>query len=1189
MSGDLDLCAICGEVPGSVYCEKCKIFLCSNCRNFGNNHGGENPNHPVVVPEEHLYHKRIEGILNPCRDPNRREEFGREDEALWFAVAPDENQKLAFEELPRFVDVIDEHRQANSLSADEPCFPSIVSFTGNSGSGKSTIIRLLMEHPWDKQNRLSKNGRMQGTATPVLGFSEGTVSTSSDVHLYGDPVPRDKQRPILFADCEGFHGGETPISLEERQRKASALRSSIQIGSPRERRATEYIANAIVGIKRSLRLTGSQQTRNAAISDLFPKLLYNISDVVVHIINATSAKSLEEDIARMLQWAESSQKTAVNRGTMPHLIIALNRSGEDCDWDPRDKTYNVFEEQRMAMAGNPVLAAEKKRLASLGYKVETLEQLLGFSYTTVQFMKLPDHSRFGQLLLRQLQVLYHMIEAASAMAHHQKAESRMQLSSAGQEMFFKMVFDHYSDSSGKAFDFMEKLISLHPLPTTMAENLFKFLRSVSRTVGAPEDLVRCATPVVAWAIALDVYSHENYPRGRLAEIVSGGRDGGTKTYQHRMESALDKFIDTCCPCDFYDADGNRCVNTFQGHGDIHQDKTGRCIGTGKWSAAAQDLRESFLGHMSQHWAEIDSKVHQTDLRSIRSYLWGLQKSAYTGLFKFVRSLEIDSSITCVWCMAKNSREVLPCGHRICDSCIRDLGRVWPGDARVTELTRCLLHRDPVEFPTPLRVLRLPGHVGHRVLSLDGGGVRGVIELAILDEIGSRLGSSELPVQRFFDLIGGTSTGGLIGLALGIGDQQPQDQIVTFKSLCGSAFQTVGSNALSQAIKSWWTACKYNTSALGSQLRHALGDRAQLNLLGARARNSDSHLIDQTKVFVTTYADRNRGSRGVLTSYVAPPVEADYLVEHSSTNPLGRFSVWEAAMATAAAPTYFKEFEKEPGWIFRDGALFANNPARIALTEHNRLWQNGSSGGSRDPDVLVSLGTGSTLASDGEGQASGMPMVRVYRMLKQHFDHSLDTEASWRKDFAVLEVRKPDRYVRLNPIFEAGTPKLDDVEALQNGTLEAVARDYLRTQEVTEKVRRIADRLISTSFYFEPTPSRVSGSRDHLNMQGFIRCRFIETSETFKAFGRLCGALKTPEFQLYYGGRRHVHWPLNERACGEMAENGVLNFMIEFTLPIGEAKFDLALHAEGMLLPKSSLSGSPMEVSKLCGLNWERNI
>jgi len=60
----------------------------------------------------------------------------------------------------------------------------------------------------------------------------------------------------------------------------------------------------------------------------------------------------------------------------------------------------------------------------------------------------------------------------------------------------------------------------------------------------------------------------------------------------------------------------------------------------------------------------------------------------------------------------------------------------------------------------------------RILSLDGGGVRGLSTLLILwdimDEIGQRLGTSS-PAKPcdYFDLIGGTSTGGLIVIMLGL--------------------------------------------------------------------------------------------------------------------------------------------------------------------------------------------------------------------------------------------------------------------------------------------------------------------------------------------------------------------------------------------------------------------------------------
>jgi len=214
------------------------------------------------------------------------------------------------------------------------------------------------------------------------------------------------------------------------------------------------------------------------VSSLYPKLLYNMADVLVHVIDAAAARSLEEDIVSMLQWAQSSRKTAVNRAVLPHLIIVLNRSTADCDWDPANKTAQIFKEQTGSMDSNKVLKAERERLAGLGRNVSTLEALLSFSYASVQFIKLPPSPPNTGRLINQLRELHCMITNASASTQNRKADARMQLSSGEQGTLFRALFDHYSERPEEPFDFVKILISLHPLPTIMATNFYILMHSV---------------------------------------------------------------------------------------------------------------------------------------------------------------------------------------------------------------------------------------------------------------------------------------------------------------------------------------------------------------------------------------------------------------------------------------------------------------------------------------------------------------------------------------------------------------------------------------------------------------------------------------------------------------------------------------------------------------------------------------
>lgn len=115
-----------------------------------------------------------------------------------------------------------------------------------------------------------------------------------------------------------------------------------------------------------------------------------------------------------------------------------------------------------------------------------------------------------------------------------------------------------------------------------------------------------------------------------------------------------------------------------------------------------------------------------------------------------------SNKTCFACLQSVPDHALPCGHVLCEQCVRDFGRSSEDQRYCIEITQCVLCLS--EWLTPPQRVRLkPKFAGVRVLTLDGGGIRGIVELAILAEVERRVGLG-IPIRDMFDLIVGTSTG-----------------------------------------------------------------------------------------------------------------------------------------------------------------------------------------------------------------------------------------------------------------------------------------------------------------------------------------------------------------------------------------------------------------------------------------------
>lgn len=216
----------------------------------------------------------------------------------------------------------------------------------------------------------------------------------------------------------------------------------------------------------------------------------------------------------------------------------------------------------------------------------------------------------------------------------------------------------------------------------------------------------------------------------------------------------------------------------------------------------------------------------------------------------------------------------------------------------------------------------------RVLSLDGGGIRGIFTAAVLAELEARhlAGRS---IAGYFDLVTGTSTGGILALGLASG-------------------------------------------LTARQLLNLYVDRGcevfpppKAGMIGAlRARTRDhwhyvSHLYDRealSKLLSDTLEDRLFGEAS--TRLCIPAFEGKhsevfvFKTPHHRDYQIDRFErMTTVALATSAAPTYFRPLE-HGGYTLVDGGVWANNPIMLGVIEAMTCYDI-----SRDQVRVLSLGCG----------------------------------------------------------------------------------------------------------------------------------------------------------------------------------------------------------------------------------------
>lgn len=119
--------------------------------------------------------------------------------------------------------------------------------------------------------------------------------------------------------------------------------------------------------------------------------------------------------------------------------------------------------------------------------------------------------------------------------------------------------------------------------------------------------------------------------------------------------------------------------------------------------------------------------------------------------------EVKSFQSCLCCLSIRPEKVFQCGHAICNVCVRRFGQRSTLSRHSFQLPNCILCGRLQSFDKATFDL-VPPSAGIRVLSIDGGGVRGVIPLVHLDHLDQELRFLGSPVRELFDYVCGTSAG-----------------------------------------------------------------------------------------------------------------------------------------------------------------------------------------------------------------------------------------------------------------------------------------------------------------------------------------------------------------------------------------------------------------------------------------------
>jgi uncharacterized protein len=291
---------------------------------------------------------------------------------------------------------------------------------------------------------------------------------------------------------------------------------------------------------------------------------------------------------------------------------------------------------------------------------------------------------------------------------------------------------------------------------------------------------------------------------------------------------------------------------------------------------------------------------------------------------------------------------------------------------------------------------------YRILSLDGGGIRGVLTTTLLDRL-------ELACPGFLakvDLIAGTSTGGLI--ALGLAREIELRRI-------GDIYQTKGSQVFHDTLiddvldLGQFVGAQYSNKNLERELKALLGSKTKLAQL-------------RKKVLITSFdldneaADPNQRTWKPKLFHNFPGPDSDDAV-----------LAYKVGLYTSAAPSYFPSVD---GYV--DGGVFANNPSMCALaqTQDPRFGPP-----AKLADVLLlSIGTGSSPLHI-EGKTLDWGYAQWARPLVSLILDGVNLIADYQCRMILGE-----RYQRIQPVYPASiSVPLDAIQ--QVPTLVKFAEDF----------------------------------------------------------------------------------------------------------------------------------------------------
>ncbi|KAK2801411.1 hypothetical protein FQN51_005305 [Onygenales sp. PD_10] len=1153
-------CGKCEDAPGVIECS-CEEIFCERCYE---RHVARVPGHRKVDSTLEWAWRWIKGSL--VAGQQAADAHMEDESAKWFGLVVEKSFNEAaplspiyfggltlsqppprpsrpalvarIVETKRFVTLASESIHCSRASPRRQ-FPSLVSFVGETGSGKSTIIRALIDH-----SARSIGNTPDQYEAPVPGVSTGSAafsSTTGEVNLYADPKTFGRESPIFYADCEGLRGAEPTSSRHQHEWQRHGRRYLVETPD------------------------GASVDRTTAVKNIYPKFLYLFSDVICLV--SRNPKTRTEVAIDLLEWSEIGADNAVNQSALPAAVIIFNQpSVEDDRWVSADReeiNNDFFKSIDEELELNNTLREKAREKGETSLKALLLRN---FSSIYIHYIPLKGFGRLGSLeiVYRQFERLSSLIQVESKRLQNARQEAWIRFDSRQINVAFDYAFKHLSKDKNKPFDF-SKCRTRTDVPESLESHISQFL-SYSR-ITAGDANMKYAVDAIGSA----------FVRNELKETGTGFLLNPSTVFNPGLKkhcaTAIQSFAHLNVTCAYVHSETqDRCANTQLGHARGHQKSDGTFLAEGSFDGGGFDSSD-FVSQIEQKVSTMlwDLHTNHPDDETRMAYATECHKKSLVPTPAMVNPAEYLPGVlshasseftnTCFVCLFGRPECQLPCGQLVCMDCIQDFGSSDPSSPDVITHASCPLCG--VKEPTsswPWKICVKPKLAGTRILSLDGGGVRGIVELEILQRLEDAIGLA-VPLWCFFDLIVGTSAGGLIALGMGSHCWSADSCIKKFMDLCATSFipKTLTKSKYLGKFARLFRSSIYKTGPLEDSLNQAF---AHQDMFGLRPPNHFP-LRHCPRVAVTATVESR------------PKLFANYNcgIDQSGIYLNSRLPTVTAARCTSAAPLYFEApCPASIGTECLDGGLRDNNPINTALSENKKIW------GNKTPvDMVLSVGSG---RSNRTTARTASPLMRITpswaRDCFSAFIATMNGEDAW--DLYCRTQAQPailSRSRRLNVKFSDQEPQLDDVDRIYE--MQRFARGYQFVTDkrrdnyrpmvngpVTDGILEIALSLRASLFYFELNSVEFMDQNTVAVIEGTIHCRL---DPGMAALGTLVSM--TPGFRVQGAWKTTPSLPI-----GGKFRLGV-SLQIDYR-HIGDAVNIEALFVEGVY---AQISGFPRSLKK----------